>query len=183
MADNPISNNVLQVINKHRGAVISVIFKDMKKNTFVSHKGTLKNLNSSMIQLAHSSSAEGAINIKFYENNAKKIYAIFNRNFGELMTMTQAETLNKKLRNSDMQKKIIKQVKSALRKEVAVVYKSADNDKLLVLHGEFSDMGIQDLVIKPAPFHNRDERVRYNAVLSIFDEHGNDLLYLPRIIK
>jgi|GEM_PF-1697427 len=183
MADNPISNNVLQVIHKHRGAVINVIFKDMKKNTFISSKGTLKNLNSSMIQLSNPSAPNGAVNIKFYENNIKKIYAIFNRNDGELLTMTQAEPLNKKLRNAELQKKIIRQVKSSLNKEVAVIYKNSDNDKLLVLHGEFSDMGIQDLVVRPAPFHNRDERVRYNAILSIFDEQGRDLLYVPPLKK
>jgi hypothetical protein len=171
---NNITQNVLQIISKHKSTILSIIYKDFNKNVLRVQKGILKNLNSQMIQLSSDFAKEGAVNIKFFEQDNKRIYAIYNKNGSELLTLKQVRPLNVKLRKPEVQKLIIKAIKPHLGKQVSVVTKKMDN--LEVLTGEFSDMGIMDISLKPAPFFNTTERLNYGAILHIFDGNGIDII-------
>ena len=171
---NNITQNVLQIISKHKSTILMVVYKDFTKKVLKVHKGILKNMNSSTIQLSSEYAEEGAVNIKFFEGSQKRIFAIYNKNGSELLTLKQTKPLSVKLRNPDTQKLVIKSVKPHLGKIVSIVTKK--NDGIEVITGEFSDMGIVDISLKPAPFFNIVERMNYGAILHIFEETGIDLI-------
>ena len=131
-------------------------------------------MNSQMIQLSSDFAKDGAVNIKFFEGNNKRIFAIYNKNGSELLTLKQVRPLNVKLRKPDVQKEIIKKIKPHLGKSVSVVTKKMENVE--VLTGEFADMGIMDITLKPAPFFNTTERLNYGSILHIFDQSGIDVI-------
>lgn len=171
---NNITQNVLQIISKHKSTVLNIIYKDFNKNVLRVQKGNLKNMNSSTIQLSSDFAADGAVNIKFFEGDKKRIFAIYNKNGSELLTLKQVKGLNVKLRNPEIQKQIIKNIKPHIGKVISVVTKKMDN--IDVLTGEFSDMGIMDITLKPAPFFNSSERLNYGSILHIFDGEGIDVI-------
>lgn len=175
---NNVTTNVLRIINKHRSSLLQVVYLHPEKNVLRTHKGILKNLSESTIQLSAEGTPTGYMNLKFVENGKKKIYAIYNKNFSELLSLRNVETLNKKLRDSENQKFIISKIKPQLGKEVSIVFKKMDI--VQVSTGQFADMGISDISIKPAPFYNTTERLAYNSILNIYDNIGFDLLELPR---
>lgn len=171
---NNITQNVLQIIAKHKSALLQLVYKDFTKNALKSHKGILKNMNSSMIQVTSDKEPSGLINIRFYEGGTKKIYCIYNKNQSELLSLKAVKALNFKLRKPDTQKQIIKSIKPCLNQEVGIVVKKSEN--IFVINGLFTDMGINDISIKPAPFFNSVERVAYNAVLNIYNKDGHDVI-------
>ena len=81
---NNITQNVLQIISKHKSTILSIIYKDFNKNVLRVQKGILKNLNSQMIQLSSDFAKEGAVNIKFYEGPQKRIFAIYHHRYHQL---------------------------------------------------------------------------------------------------
>lgn len=171
---NNITQNVLQIISKHKSTILMIVYKDFQRSVLRVQKGILKNMNSSTIQLSSDFAAEGAVNIKFFEGDKKRIYAIYNKNGSELLTLKQIKPLNVKLRKPEIQKVIIKKVKPHLGKVVSIVTKK--NESIEVLTGEFSDMGIMDITLKPAPFFNTIERLNYGSILHIFEDQGIDLI-------
>ncbi len=171
---NNITQNVLQIISKHKSTILSIIYKDFNKNVLRVQKGILKNLNSQMIQLSSEFAKEGAVNIKFYEEQQKRIFAIYNKNGSELLTLKQVRPLKVKLRKPEVQKLIIKAIKPHIGKQVSIVTKKIDS--IEVLTGEFSDMGIMDISLKPALFFNTVERLNYGSILHIFDGNGIDII-------
>ena len=174
---NNVSQNVLQIINKHKGAVVQVAYLNMEKGVLRTHKGILRNMNETTIQLSSESNSSGYLNIKFFQGGTKCIYAIYNKNFAELLSLRNIQTLNKVLRNPEDQKKIISKLKPLVGKDVSVIFKKMDT--LQAVTGKFSDMGFADLIVKPAPFYNSESRLAYNSILNVFDQLGFDALDLP----
>lgn len=171
---NNITQNVLQIIEKHRSALLNLVYKDFNKNVLKIHNGILKNMNASMLQLTSDRDPSGLVNIRFFEGGTKKIYAIYNKNMSELLSLKAVKPLNVKLRKPDLQKTIIKNIKPCLNQEVAIVLKKSE--RLFVVNGLFTDMGISEIVVKPAPFFNSVERVGYNTILNIYNSSGHDVL-------
>ncbi len=171
---NNITQNVLQIISKHKSTILMVIYKDFQKDVLRVQKGILKNMNSSTLQISSDYVAEGAVNLKFFEGTKKRIFAVYNKNGSELLTLKQIKPLSVKLRNPELQKAIIKKVKPYLGKVVSIVSKK--NENIDVLTGEFADMGIIDITLKPAPFFNSIQKLNYGSILHIFDENGIDLI-------
>lgn len=171
---NNITENVLQIIAKHKSATIEIIYKDLKTGYLRSHRGVLKNMNSNMIQVTSDNDPSGLENIRFFEGGTKKIYAIYNKNSSELLSLKANKALNVKLRNPELQKEIIRKVKPELQKEVALVIKK--DTGLSCLNGVFTDLGIMDVSIKPAPFFNTTERVRFGQIMSMYNKTGYDVL-------
>lgn len=173
---NNITQNILQIIDKHKSAILNLIYKDFDKNVLKVHKGILKNMNSSMLQMTSDKEPSGLINIRFYEGGTKKIYAIYNKNMSELLSLKSVKPLNAKLRKPDIQKTIIKAIKPCMNTQVAIVLKKSD--RFFVINGLFTDMGISDIIVKPAPFFNSIERVNYSNIYNIYNENGHDVIEL-----
>jgi hypothetical protein len=171
---NNVTDNILQIINKHKGAVLQAAFMNFEKETLRVHRGILRNMNKAMIQLSSDGHPSGSVNLKFFENNKKNIICIYNKNFSELLSLKKGVTLNVKLRKPENQKKIIKNIKPYMGKVVSIVFKKME--QLQVVTGEFADMGIIDITVKPAPFFNSTQRLSYGSILNVYTEQGYDLL-------
>lgn len=167
-----VPQQYLAIIQKHLNAQVSVIFKDGKTIRLVI--GTLMNMNNDKILVSNPSSAEGKVIVPFFENGSKKIFGIYNSNFVNLLNPTKNETLAQKLKQREKSTKIIATIKPYLKKIVTVLYRKTD--KLLILNGEFSNMGMTELAIKPAPFFNNEDVMQYTTILAVYNENGVDLI-------
>jgi hypothetical protein len=151
-----------------------LIYKDFNKGYLRVHRGILKNMNSSMLQLTSDKDSSGLENFRFFEGGTKKIYAIYNKNYSELLSLKAVKTLNVKLRKPELQKTIIKKIRPCLNNEVAIVLKKMET--ITVVNGLLSDMGISEVVVKPAPFFNAEERINYNTILNIYNSESHDVI-------
>jgi hypothetical protein len=166
-----INPQILQIIGKHIGSKVSVIYKDSK--TVIVH-GKLLNLNAEKIQVNDMNLKQGNIVISFFDKMFPKILAIYNVNGLNILNPRNNEHLGAKLRKKDLQMVIISAMKPNLNKNVSVVFKKLNN--VNVINGQLSNMGMVDLMVKLAPFYNEEQTLKYDTIMNVFDEQGNDLI-------
>lgn len=163
---------VLKIIEKHIGSKIFAIFKDEKGVKMI--VGKLQNANAEKILISDMNSTAGNQVIPYVENGRPKMLAMYNSNALNIMNPTNNEHLGAKLRKRENQMKIINSMKPFLKKNISVVYKN--NGNIVAVNGQLGNMGMVNLTILPAPFFNDEQIMKYNDIMNIFDEFGNDLI-------
>lgn len=167
-----LNPNIIKIIDKHIHSNLYVVYKDAK--TFKMMHCKLKNMNADKILVQDLATNAPDQMIDFVENNRPKILAMYNANGVNLVNPMNSEHLGAKLKKKENQGKIISNMKPQLKHHIAIVFKQML--KFYLVNGELSNMGMVDLVVKPAPFFNSDQVISYNSVMHVFDEHGNDLI-------
>lgn len=169
-----LNPSILKIIEKHIGSKIFVVFRE--NNSFKLMHCTLQNMNENKILVQDLATNHPAQMINFLENNRPKILVIYNMNGVNLANPTNNEHLGQKLRKRENQGPIISSMKPLIKHNIAIVFKKLQN--FYLVNGQLSNMGMVDLVVKPAPFFNEDQVISYNSVMNVFDENGNDLIAL-----
>ncbi len=167
-----LNPNILKIIEKHIGNKLFLVYRDEK--TFKLINCNLRNMNADKLLVQDTATNNPDFQVNFIENNRPKVLALYNMNGVNLINPINNEHLGAKLRKRENQGTIISQMKPQLKKNISIVFKKLQN--FYLVNGQLSNMGMVDLVVKPAPFFNVDQVISYNSVMHVFDENGNDLI-------
>jgi hypothetical protein len=167
-----ININILGIIKKHVGMQVFCIYR--KGDGLALCEGKLYTVEQEMIVIDNPGIYKERVAIKFYENGEKNILHLYQDKFIDLINAKETPTLNKKLRDPDLKKTILSNLKKQINKEVYFAYKA--NNKVSLSLSKFMNMGIADILCRVAPFFNQDTRLRYENILHVFTVDGIDLL-------
>jgi len=131
-------------------------------------EGKLLKVNKYGITIESIIASEGHLSIPFFEAGNRFLLHIYNRINIDLLTGKKAVPFSDKLNSGDYEV-LIQSVKPYCQKEIHIVYNTKSG--LKVANGNFANMGIKELIVKPGPFYNTELRLSY---LNIYHIYGND---------
>jgi hypothetical protein len=170
--NNFINLNLLEIIKKHIGMTVFCIYRKTDGLSFC--EGKLMFVDQDIIVIDNPGIYKDRITLKFSENGRQNILHLYQDKFIDLITAKETPTLNKKLRDNDLKKNIMSNLKKHIEKEVYFVYKA--NNRVALSLSKFMNMGISDILCRVAPFFNQDVRLRYENILHVYNLDGVDLL-------
>lgn len=106
--------------------------------------------------------------------NSDILFHIYNQNYIDLVNAKETITLDKKLRNKELQKIILNKLRPNMGKEVTVFTKTSEG--MFFVRGKFTDMGIMGVTLLAAPFYNAAQNLPYRSVMHVYGEDLKDLL-------
>lgn len=162
---------VNQLLNKHLKDTIFCVFNDNGK---ISLKSGILDVVLSDKLIIKSDAENAQITVPYYSNNETVLLNVYNKNFIDLTKGKRPFSLDEMLKVKEIKTKIIANLKPYMGKDVVVVYKV--QDKLMMNRGQFANMGMMGVVIKPAPFYNTEENIYYRNVLHIYNPECSDIL-------
>lgn len=167
-----ISPIIKQIISKHIGTVIYVIWQNQDKINFDS--GILREVSASAIlmnALNPNSQQYESKRITIDDGKSFKILHLYNKLNIDLLAAKEVKPLAVKLRDSKIKGQIINNLKPFLKKDLSIVYRTKDN--VIIVRGRFADMGIMGLSLLVSPFYNNKLDVPYNSVLNVYADESD----------
>jgi len=166
-----LNPKTIEILSRHKGEKIYAI--NVIDNSMKLYKGKLVSIEINNI-IIHDEFSNNDVMLSYMKDTSNYLRAIYNTNNIELLTLKQTPFLSVKLKNRDNMANIISRIKPNLGSIVALVF--SRNNSINLVNGELSNMGMMDIVVKPAPFFNSEEKLSYNSILHIFDKNGYDLI-------
>lgn len=159
------------VLKRHIGSIIQIVIWDNDGLTL--KEGNLTVVNNSSINILSKISKEGNLSIPFDKNGETYILHIYNSVYIDIFNGKETIPFSNKLKTGDFQV-LIDSLKPNLNEIVHIVFKQTNG--IGVTNGKFTDMGISELIVKPAPFFNTTQRLNYQNILHIYKDNDDDLI-------
>ncbi len=168
-----IHDTYLAIIQKHVGYKLIIGYVN-DSNGLTVEPITLKGVNKKGIVADFIKSELNNKPFNFFNDMKKSIIFLYNMNNIDLLIAKKVVTLGEKLKDKQLQKNIINNLKGAIGKKVILVSKQGAD--YIVNNGIFQNMGIVGITLLAPPFYNRTEMMKYPSIMNIFDEDFNDML-------
>ncbi|HRP02599.1 MAG TPA: hypothetical protein PLE30_08135 [Candidatus Kapabacteria bacterium] len=168
-----IHDSYLAIIQKHIGFKLIIAYVN-EKNSLAIEPINLQDVSKKGIVADFIKSGKTNQSMNFYQDMNKQIVAIYNMNDIDLLIAKKVSNLGEKLKNRQLQKAIINNLKVSIGKKISIVSKIGQD--YIVNNGIFQNMGIVGVTLSVPPFYNRTEMLKYPSIMNIFDENYNDLL-------
>jgi len=168
-----IHDSYLAIIQKHISYKLIIGYTN-DKNGLTVEPITLKEVTKKGIVADFLKSGHKDYSMNFVNDMYKNIIFLYNMNNIDLMMAKKILTLGEKLKDKQLQKSIINNLKVSIGKKIMIVSKQGPD--FVVNNGVFQNMGIVGLTLLVPPFFNRTEMLKYPSVINIFDESFNDML-------
>lgn len=135
-------------------------------------KGILKSIGLNAISVANEGLYKDVRSFRVTGEN--RLLHIYNNKSIDLLYARQAESLAVMMRNGDILRSIIKNIRNNFKREVFIVHRV--NDNWVVSHGEPLDMGIKKLKIRLAAPADDVVELPYQDILHIYNDKIEDIL-------
>ena len=170
--ENITNDQVQSLLKRHMDDNVHVVY--MTNEGVVLKTGRLLSISHKDIAFKPESSNESEFFIPYEERGKKILLHVYNQSLIDLTKAKQTASLATKLKHPDFKKVIIANLKPQLQKDLSFIFKSSKG--LAISTGLFENMGIMGLLIKAAPFYNKEVSLQYDVVLHIYNNDANDFL-------
>lgn len=164
-------HQTFSILKKHIGSNIQIVI--WENNGLILKEGKLNVVNNSNIRILSKISKEGNLLLPFEKNNDPYILHIYNSIYIDILKGKETIPFANKLKTGDFQV-LIDSLKPHLNDVIHIVFKQSQG--IGVTNGKFTDMGIKELIVKPAPFFNTTQRLNYQNILHIYKDNNDDLI-------
>ncbi len=166
-----ISPKILEIISRHIGEKCFAVYQTHEGISMVI--GKVASVESKEIVI-HVKKDNQLMGLSLAENSSNQLLHLYNKLFIDLVNAKKTTELSKKVSDRVLQKEILINLKKKLGKDLLFVYKAGED--LHVSRGKFKNMRINDIVLSPGPFYNKDESLFYHSVFHIYSPDGEDLI-------
>ncbi len=166
-----LKHQALSILKRHIGSNIQVVL--WENDGLVLKEGELNVVNNSSVRIISNISKEGNLLLPFEQDDISYVLHIYNSIYIDILRGKETIPFANKLKTGDFQV-LIESLKPHLNDIVHIVFKQTQG--IGVTNGKFTDMGIKELIVKPAPFFNTTQRLNYQNILHIYKDNDDDLI-------